>query len=339
MVQSSRTRRLPCLKNNSSGFADHLEQMKLQQFRYLCAIADSGFNISHAAEMLHTSQPGISKQIRLLEEELNTNIFVRRNGRIVDVSERGAEVLKVVRRMLKDADNLRYMGDEFTYADRGPLALAAMHIHVRYLLFDVILEFRKAHPRVRIDMLQGTPGKVSERVMSGEADIGVTIEPLTRLDGLLEIPCRLVSRSVIVPAGHPLLRKSEVTLEDIAGYPIIAVDPSSAVDWAIRRAFQTNGIELDIAMYAVDATVMKAYVRAGVGIAVLPTAAFEPEHDHELRAIDANHLFGHSDLRLIIDPYRYLRSYAYDFIELVAPEWTRERVDQAMAERAVQERI
>jgi LysR family cys regulon transcriptional activator len=317
--------------------------MKLQQFRYLCAIADSGFNISHAAEMLHTSQPGISKQIRLLEEELNTNIFVRRNGRIVDVSERGAEVLKVVRRMLKDADNLRCMGAEFTYPDSGPLALAAMHIHVRYLLFDVILAFRKSHPRVRIDMLQGTPGKVSERVMSGDADIGVTIEPLTRLDGLLEIPCRLVSRSVIVPVGHPLLRKAEVTLEDIAGYPIIAVDPSSAVDWAIRRVFQTSGIELDIAMYAVDATVMKAYVRAGVGIAVLPTAAFEPERDLELRAIDANHLFGHSDLRLIIDPYRYLRSYAYDFIELVAPEWTREKVDQAMAEkaaeRAAQERL
>jgi LysR family cys regulon transcriptional activator len=313
--------------------------MKLQQFRYLCAIADCGFNISRAAEILHTSQPGISTQIRLLEEELNTNIFMRLNGRIVDVTERGAEVLKVARRIMKDSENLRHIGKESEYADGGQFVLAAMHVHVRYLLFDVITEFRKTHPRVRIDMLQGTPGKIIERVMSGEADVGVTVESLARLDGLLDIPCRLVSRSVIVPVDHPLLQKAELTLEDIACYPIIAVDPALAVDWAIRRTFQSSGIALDIAMYAVDATVIKAYVEAGVGIAMLPTAVFEPERDHKLRAIDANHLFGHSDLRLIMDPCRYLNSFAYDFIEMVAPEWSRAKVDKAMAEKAVQARI
>ncbi len=313
--------------------------MTLQQLRYLCAIADCGFNISRAAELLHTSQPGISKQIGLLEEELNTGVFVRRKGRIVDVSTRGAQVLEIARRILKDANSLRNMGDEFVQMQDGHLTLAALHVHARYLLLDVITQFKKAHAGVRVDLLQGTPGKVSDLVMSGEADIGVTIEPLTQLTGLLQITCRPVARSVIVPVRHPLLRIKKPTLEDIAMYPVIAVEPSSAVDWAIRRAFQLRGIELDVAMYAGDATVIKAYVEQGLGIGMLPTAVFEPARDKGLRAIDASHLFGDSDLKLIIDPYRYLRSFAYEFIEMVAPEWTRDKVEAAMAQQARKERI
>jgi LysR family cys regulon transcriptional activator len=310
----------------------------LQQLRYLCAVADCGFNISRAADVLHTSQPGISKQIGLLEEELNTAIFVRRKGRMVDISERGAQVLEIARRILKDANSLRYMGDEFVQAEGGRLAVAVLHIHARYLLLDVITQFKRAHPAVRIDLLQGTPGRVSDLVLSGEADIGVSIDPLTGLAGLLQIACRPVPRSVIVPARHPLLRKPRPTLEDIARYPVIAVEASSAVDWEIRRAFQSHGIELDIAMQAADATVIKAYVESGIGIAMLPTAAFEPQRDRGLRAIDAGHLFGDSQLNLLLDPYRYLRGFAYDFIELVAPRWPRAEVEKAMALRARQER-
>ena len=313
--------------------------MTLQQLRYLCAIADCGFNISRAAELLHTSQPGISKQIGMLEEELGAGIFVRRKGRMVDVSERGTQVLEVARRILKDANSLRFMGDEVVHAGGGRLALAVLHIHARYLLLDVINQFKRNHPGVRIDLLQGTPGKVSELVMSGEADIGVTVAPVTRLTGLLQIACWPVPRSIVVPVRHPLLRKPRPTLEDIARYPVIAVEASSAVDWEIRRAFQARGIELDIAMHAADASVIKAYVESGIGIAVLPTAAFEPQRDKGLRAIKATHLFGDSHLNLLIDPYRYLRSFAYDFIELVVPEWVRERVEQAMARQAKQERI
>jgi LysR family transcriptional regulator, cys regulon transcriptional activator len=310
----------------------------LQQLRYLCAVADCGFNISRAADVLHTSQPGISKQIGLLEEELNTAIFVRRKGRMVDISERGAQVLEIARRILKDANSLRCMGDEFVQAEGGRLAVAVLHIHARYLLLDVITQFKRAHPAVRIDLLQGTPGRVSDLVLSGEADIGVSIDPLTGLAGLLQIACRPVPRSVIVPARHPLLRTPRPTLEDIARYPVIAVEASSAVDWEIRRAFQSHGIELDIAMQAADATVIKAYVESGIGIAMLPTAAFEPQRDRGLRAIDAGHLFGDSQLNLLLDPYRYLRGFAYDFIELVAPRWPRAEVEKAMALRARQER-
>lgn len=312
--------------------------MTLQQLRYLCAIADCGYNISRAAEMLHTSQPGISKQVGMLEEELGASVFVRRKGRVVDVSARGAQVLKVARRILKDANSLRAMGDEFAHSEGGHLTLAALHVHARYLLLDVITRFKKGHPDVRIDLLQGTPGKVSDLVLSGEADIGVTIEPLTQVSGLLQINCRPVGRSVIVPAGHPLLAKRNLALEDIARHPIIAVEPSMAVDWAIRRAFQSRGIELDIALYAGDATVIKSYVEAGLGIAMLPTAVYEPEHDKTLRAIDAVHLFGDSHLKLVIDPYRFLRSHAYAFIEMVAPEWTRQKVNAAMAQQARRER-
>ena len=312
--------------------------MTLQQLRYLCAVADCGFNISRAAQVLHTSQPGISKQIGMLEEELNTAVFVRRKGRIVDVSERGAHVLDVARRILKDAGSLREMGAEVVQPQAGRLALAVMHVHARYLLLDVLTDFRRSHPAVRIDLLQGTPGRVGELVLSGEADMGLSVEPLRRQTGLLQIACRPVPRSVVVPAGHPLLRKTRPTLEDIARHPVIVVDAASAVDWEIRRAFQSRGIELDVAMQAADASVIKAYVEAGLGIAMLPTAAYEPERDRGLRAIDAGHLFGDSHLNLLIDPYRYLRGFAYDFIERLAPHWQRPQVEEAMTQQARRER-
>lgn len=152
--------------------------MTLQQLRYLCAVVDCGFNISRAAQVLHTSQPGISKQVGALEEELNAAIFVRRKGRVLDVSERGARILEIARRILKDANSLRHMGDEFVHGESGQLALGVLHVHARYLLLDVISQFKRAHPAVRVDLLQGTPGKVSDMVLSGEADIGVTIERL-----------------------------------------------------------------------------------------------------------------------------------------------------------------
>lgn len=312
--------------------------MTLQQLRYLCAIADCEFNISRAADVLHTSQPGISKQIGLLEEELNTSVFVRRKGRITGVSERGGHVLEVARRILKDASSLRFMADEFVQAESGRLALAVMHIHARYLLLDELTQFRRANPTVRIDLLQGTPGRVGDLVLSGEADIGVSVEPLRPMSGMLQIACRPVARSVIVPVRHPLLRQAEPSLEDIARYPVVVVEAASAVDWEIRRAFQLRGLELNIAMQAADASVIKAYVEAGLGIAMLPTAAYEAKRDTGLRAIDASHLFGDSHLNLLIDPYRYLRGFAYDFIERVAPHWTRAKVEEAMARQARQER-
>jgi len=312
--------------------------MTLQQLRYLCAVADCGFNISRAAEVLHTSQPGMSKQIALLEEELKIGVFVRRKGRMVDVSARGAEVLEVARRILKDAGTLRSIGAESVEAEGGHLALSLLHVHARYLLIDEIAQFRRNYPGVRVDLLQGSPGRISDLVMSGEAEIGVTIEPVTQPTGLLQITCRPVARSVFVPLGHPLLRVRKPTLHDIAMYPLIAVDPSCAMDWAIRRAFHAHGIEPNVAVHAGDATVIKAYVEQGLGICVLPSAAFEPARDKGLRIIDATDLFGDSRLKLIIDPYRYLRSFAYDFIELVAPEWTREKVDAAMAQQVREER-
>ncbi|MFW7347771.1 MAG: LysR substrate-binding domain-containing protein [Pigmentiphaga sp.] len=312
--------------------------MKFQQLRYLCAVADSGFSISGAAERLHTSQPGISKQIQLLETELNTSIFIRRGGRVIGVTERGAEILSIARRILKDANSLRDMGEEFKQTESGQLSIAALHIHARYLLRDIMAEFRKTHPQVRIDLLQGTPSKVCELVMSGEVDIGFIVEPAAPHDELLEIVCWPVPRSVYVPEGHPLLQAARLTLEDIARYPIIAVSPSSSVDWSIRRAFQSRGLELNIAMYSVDATVMKSYVEAGIGIALLPSAAYEPKRDAGLRIINVDHLFGPSELRLAIDPFRYLRSFAYDFIERVAPDWPRQKVMAALAAKAEQTR-
>lgn len=309
--------------------------MTLQQLRYLCAIADNGLSISRAARALHTSQPGISRQIRQLESQLGATLLLRRDGRISGLSESGLRVFEIARRILKDSDSLKTVGDDFTLEDSGTLTVATMHLYARALLVPAIAEFRQRHPAVDIDLRQDTPGRIFDMVYSGEADIGVVTSRQNEAASqvLLEIPCRTMPRVLITPRKHPLTRKRAISLQDIGQYPLIAFDTLLAGGWALKRAFQSQKVEMKISMRAMDATVIKMLVEAGMGISVLPSIAHDSKRDRRLAAIDVSHLFGVSVMTVLVDPHRQLRRYAYDFIQLLAPGWDRERVEREQADR------
>ncbi|MEK6594457.1 MAG: CysB family HTH-type transcriptional regulator, partial [Pseudomonadota bacterium] len=293
--------------------------MKLQQLRYLCEVARRNLNVSEAAEALHTSQPGVSKQIRLLEEELGVQILVRHGKRMVDVTEPGHLILKIADRMLQDADNLRQVGREFAAEGSGSLTIATTHTQARYALPPIIQRFIQRYPAVRLSLREGSPQQIAELMSEGAADIAIVTEAEQLFAELVTLPCYQWNRCVITPLRHPLLKEKQITLEAIARHPIITYDFAFTTDSPIRRAFDTRGIRPNVALTAIDADVIKAYVELGLGIGILAKMAFDPARDHGLRLIDASHLFEPSTTRIAIRRNAYLRGYVYDFIAMFAP--------------------
>ena len=304
--------------------------MNLQQLRYLHGIAEQGFNISRAAATLHTSQPGISKQIQMLEQEIGVAILLRKGNRIVGVTEPGQAILDVARRMLHDADNLKRIGDDFTTKDGGRLVVATTHMHARYVLRDVIRDFISRHPNVQLVLRQASPAQTAQLVASGEADIGVSSQPPESVIDLVMLPCYELHRSLITPKGHPLLKEKRLTLKSIAKYPIITLDQSFVGGSAVLRAFEAAHIKPNIVLSAIDADVVKTYVELGLGIAILPSIAYEPRRDSKLRAVDAAKLFEPTVACIELRRENYLRSYMLDFIQRIAPQWSRETIARAM---------
>jgi len=305
--------------------------MNLRQLRYLCGIADEGFNISRAAAALHTSQPGVSKQVRMLEQELGVDVLVRKGNRVLGVTEPGQAILAVARRMLREAESLRRIGEDFTTKDKGRLVVATTHIHARFVLRGVIRDFIRRHPGVQLVLRQGSPSQTAQLVASGEADIGVSSEPPGQtVHDLVKLPCSKLERSVITPRRHPLLKERRLTLSAIAQHPIITYDQSLVGGSAVLRAFERAAIEPNIVLTAIDADVIKSYVELGLGIAILPTIAYEPGRDRNLRAIDASRLFEPTLTCIEIRRDSYLRSYMYDFILMLAPSWDRDAIERAM---------
>ena len=304
--------------------------MNLQQLRYLHGIAEQGFNISRAAAALHTSQPGISKQIQMLEQEIGVAILLRKGNRIIGVTEPGQAILDVARRMLHDADNLKRIGDDFTTKDAGRLVVATTHMHARYVLRDVIRDFIRRHPSVQLVLRQASPAQTAQLVASGEADIGVSSQPPESVSDLVMLPRYELNRSVITPKGHPLLKEKRLALKSIAKYPIITLDQSFVGGSAVLRAFEAAHIKPNIVLSAIDADVVKTYVELGLGIAILPSIAYEPRRDSKLRAVDAAKLFEPTVACIELRRENYLRSYMLDFIQRIAPQWSRETIAQAM---------
>lgn len=304
--------------------------MNLSQLRYLRGIADEGYNISRAAATLHTSQPGISRQIRLLEQELGVDILVRRGNRVVSLTEPGKEMLAVARRMLWDADNLKRIGEDYTRKGDGRLVVATTHIYARYVLRGVIKDFTNRHRAVQLVLRQGSPSHIAELVSTGEADIGISSEPSEPVNDLVMLPCLKLERSVIAQAGHPLLKEKRLTLKTIARHPIITLDQRFIGGLAVLRAFQAERIKPNIVLSAIDADVIKTYVELGLGIAILPSIAYEPKRDRKLRAVTAHHLFAPTITQIELRRGVYLRSYMYDFIGILAPAWQRDAIDKAM---------
>jgi LysR family cys regulon transcriptional activator len=293
--------------------------MNLQQLPYLCAIADHGLDLSKAAAALFTSQPGISNQIRLLEEELGAPLLVRQGSRITGLTEPGRDVLESARRVLREIENARRAAADLKAEETGSLMVATTHAHARYLLLPVVQRSQQRFPELRLMLRQGTPDQVVQASAAGQVDLGLCTAPSTPLRGVVSLPCYRVSRCVVVPAGHVLLRKKRPTLADLAAYPMIMLDPAFSTGVSVQAAFQEQGIEPNVVMTATDADVVKAYVAAGCGIATLPELAFEPRRDKGLRMIAARHLFAPSLTSIWIRRGRYLRRFAFDFIHMLSP--------------------
>ncbi|MGB7650223.1 MAG: HTH-type transcriptional regulator CysB [Gallionella sp.] len=304
--------------------------MNLQQLRYLNEIVRRNLNISEAAAALYTSQPGVSKQVKLLEEELGIAIFVRHGKRIVALTEAGETVYAVAQRILHESDNLKHIGQEFQDQNSGTLILATTHTQARYMLPPVVQQFIKRYPKVKLGLHQGNPTQIAAQVLNREADIAIATESLTDYDGLVTLRCFDWHHCVVVPPKHPLLNEKKLTLATLARYPIVTYDTAFSGRSKIDAAFAEAKIEPNIALTAIDADVIKTYVELGLGVGVVAQMAFIPERDRHLKVLDAQHLFKPSTTRLAVRKNEYLRGYTYDFIELFAPHLTRKVVDKAM---------
>jgi LysR family cys regulon transcriptional activator len=304
--------------------------MKLQQLRTVCEVARHRLNLSKAATALHTSQPGLSRQILQLEAELGVQIFVRSGKRFTGLTEPGRQVLSIAQRILADTRNLKQLSDEFRREAVGSLTIATTHTQARYVLPPVIRRFMRRYPQVHLSLHQGSPTQIAEMTLSGQADLAIATEALALYEQLAMLPCYEWNRCVVVPPDHPLLRIKRLTLQAIAQYPLITYDFAFTGRTTMQKAFDAQGLSPQVVLTAIDADVIKTYVELGLGIGILAAMAFDPKRDGHLRAIDASHLFAPSVTRIGIPHNAYLRGYVYDFIELFAPHLTHEVVDAAM---------
>ena len=304
--------------------------MKLQQLRYIVEIQRQGLNVSEAAETLYTSQPGISKQVKLLEDELGVAIFERSGKRFTGVTEPGQVVLDIAERILREAENLKRASADFATGDSGRLVLAATHTQARYALPVVVRDFVAQHPRVKLEMHQGSPVQIAEWVVAGEVDIGIATESLDQYSQLITLPVRQWNHCVIAPAGHPILQSQPLALAELARWPLITYDPAFTGRSRINRAFERIDVQPNIALTALDADVIKTYVSLGLGLGIIAGIAFDAQRDSGLVALDASHLFESNTTRLALRRGSYLRRYDYDFITLFAPHLSRRVVDMAL---------
>ena len=305
--------------------------MNLQQLRYVYEVARHGLNVSEAAEALFTSQPGVSKQIRLFETELGIEVFVRHGKRLVAITEPGRQVLAIAERMLRDVESLRQVGDEFTNESAGSLSIATTHTQARYVLPQVVRDFLKRFPQVKLSLHQGNPRQVCEMVLSGEADLAIATEAIPDYDELVMLPCYQWNRCIVAAPRHPILREQPLTLEAIARHPVITYDDAFTGRSLINKAFLGRGLRPNVVLTAIDSDVIKTYVAMDLGIGILARMAYDPVADRALGMIDAAHLFESSTTRVGLRRNAYLRGYVYSFIELFAPHLTRRMVDVALA--------
>ena len=302
--------------------------MNLQQLRYVSEVARRNLNVSEAAQALHTSQPGVSKQIRALEEELGTPIFVRQGRRFTALTDAGRELVASVDRILAEMANLKAVAEEFAHHAKGSLAVAVTHTQARYALPEVVGAFKKAFPDVKLKLLQGNPRQLARMVIAGEADLAIATEALDEYPELVTVPCYRWHHCVVVREGHPLERSKPLTLEAIAAHPLVTYDPTFAGRTALDKAFAARGLHPEIALTALDSDVIKSYVALGLGVGIISSRAFRKGKEDGLVALDCEHLFPAQTTRLAIRRGAYLRGYTVEFIRLLAPHVRREDLER-----------
>ncbi|OHC67096.1 MAG: transcriptional regulator CysB [Rhodocyclales bacterium RIFCSPLOWO2_02_FULL_63_24] len=304
--------------------------MKLQQLRYLVEVERRGLSVSAAAEALFTSQPGVSKQIGLLEEELGVTIFERSGKRLTGISAPGQIVLAMARRILGEAQNMKRVGEDYAAESSGTLSIATTHTQARYTLPPVIQRFVQRHPAIRLHIQQGSPVQVAAWVLDGSADLGIATEALDRHAELLTLPCFQWAHLVVTPRGHPLLARHPLSLAALAEYPLITYDATFTGRSRIDRAFERQSLRPNVMLTAIDSDVIKTYVALGLGVGIIAAMAFDPQRDDALAAMPATHLFEGNTTRVGFRRDVWLRGYEYDFMELLAPQLTRRMVEATL---------
>jgi len=307
--------------------------MKLRQLHYIHEVANRGLNVTAAAEALFTSQPGVSKQIRLLEEELGVDIFLRNGKQLSEVTPAGLRILDYTRRLLRESENIRNVAEEFRDTDKGDLSLATTHTQARYALPPVIQRFRQNYPLVRMHLHQGSPPQIAKQAAEGTVDFAIATEAMEHFDQLVMLPCYHWNRSVLVPPKHPLAlkiqaNKAKLSLADIAEYPIITYTFGFTGRSKLDQAFHAHGLKPDVVLTAVDADVIKTYVRLGLGVGIVASMSYDAKQDADLVRLPADHLFEPSTTHIGFRQGMFLRAYMYDFIGEFAPHLTRELIDE-----------
>ena len=307
--------------------------MKLHQLRYIWEVAKQDLNVSQAAAQLYSSQPGISKQIRLLEEELGLQIFTRRGKHLVEITPAGREILETSGEILQQVEKIQLVAQEHSDERKGSLSLATTHTQCRYVLPPIIRRFIKKYPDVALQLHQGTPTQISVVAADAGADFAIATEALELYSDLIMLPCYRWNRSILVPKSHPLADEDELSLYKISTYPIVTYTFGFTGRSKLDEAFDAQGLKPRVVLTAADADVIKTYVRLGLGIGIVASMAFDAEIDSDLVALDASRLFESSTTKIGFRRNSYFRGYTYDFIEMFAPHLDRDLVRRSLEAR------
>lgn len=308
--------------------------MNFQQLRIIRETVRRNFNLTDVANALHTSQSGVSKHIKDLEDELGVELFVRKGKRLLGLTAPGQELVGIVERILLDTQNIKKLGEQFSNRDRGQLTVATTHTQARYALPRIITAFKKEFAKVNLVLHEASPAEIAAMLRNGSADIGIATEALQDVPELAAFPWYSWHHGVVVRKGHALTKEKKLTLEAIAEWPIVTYQTGFTGRSRIDEAFQTAGLIPDIVMTALDADVIKAYVELELGIGIIASMAFSPDRDPALKLLDADALFAVNTSRIAVRRGSYLRTYAYRFIELCSAELPEKFVrDQSRAAR------
>lgn len=305
--------------------------MNLHQFRFVQEAARRGLNLTEAAKALHTSQPGVSKAIIELEEELGVDIFARHGKRLKRITEPGQHVLKSIEVIMREVGNLKRIGEQFSAQDNGTLSIATTHTQARYVLPVPVARLREAYPKVNISLHQATPDQVARMVIDEVAEIGMATESLADYPELVTLPCYEWEHVLVLPPGHPLAHKERIGLDDIAHEPLITYHPSFTGRGKIDHAFAARRLQPRIALEAIDSDVIKTYVRLGLGIGIVAEMAMRDDPVGDLVVRPVGHLFGQSVARVAFKRGAYLRNFVYKFAELLSDRLSRELIARAMS--------